>query len=281
MKIEYFSKASDFLVKTAVLLEKDEARYGLILRIAKKLVENPHAYSGADPWFCIVNDNGKILAAAMRTPPHNVLLAHFSGNPASEAVAQADSISKRSETIPGTVGDIIIAEPFAEHWCQIHGIKITGKMVQRIYRLERINDVAFTAGKLRLATMDDSRIITEWAHMFHAEADPNTPEDNCIPRIEKRDIFLWEDGIPVSMVAKASPTQKGIRINLVYTPRELRNKGYATSCVAALCKELLDSGYQFCMLYADLANPTSNSIYQKIGFKTVCDSVEYSFSAPA
>ena len=130
MKIEYFSKASDFLVKTAVLLEKDEARYGLILGIANKLVENPHAYSGANPWFCVVNDSGKIVAAAMRTPPHNVLLAHFAGNPVAIAAALVDFISKRAETIPGTVGDVVIAESFAEHWCQIHGIKVTGKMVQ-------------------------------------------------------------------------------------------------------------------------------------------------------
>jgi predicted GNAT family acetyltransferase len=129
--------------------------------------------------------------------------------------------------------------------------------------------------------MGDRRIIMEWAHMFHAETDPNSPEDTIIPKIEKNEVYIWEDSIPVSMVAKASPTQKGIRINLVYTPRELRNKGYATSCVATLCKELLDSGYQFCMLYADLANPISNAIYRKIGFREVCDSVEYSFSIPA
>jgi hypothetical protein len=68
MKIEYFATATDFLSHTAILLEKDEARYGLILGIAKRLVENPHAYGKIDPWFCLVNDGRKILAAAMRTP---------------------------------------------------------------------------------------------------------------------------------------------------------------------------------------------------------------------
>ena len=130
MKIEYFAKANDFLSHTVTLLEKDEARYGLVWGITKRLVENPHAYGKDDPWFCVVKDSEEILTAAIRTPPNNVLLAHFTGNPMSIAAALADSIAKRAEIIPGTVGDIIIAEPFAEHWCQIHGIKVTGKMVQ-------------------------------------------------------------------------------------------------------------------------------------------------------
>jgi hypothetical protein len=63
----------------------------------------------------------------------------------------------------------------------------------------------------------------------------------------------------------------------VYTPPELRNRGYATSCVAELSRNILQSGKEFCTLYTDLANPTSNSIYMKIGYKPVCDSVEYAF----
>ena len=69
-------------------------------------------------------------------------------------------------------------------------------------------------------------------------------------------------------------------VGLVYTPPELRRKGYATACVAGVCREILKSGYDFCALYTDLSNPTSNSIYIKIGFKPVCDSVQYTFSAP-
>jgi predicted GNAT family acetyltransferase len=63
----------------------------------------------------------------------------------------------------------------------------------------------------------------------------------------------------------------------VYTPPEWRGKGYASACVAALSQLCLDSGYQFCMLYTDLANPTSNSIYQKIGYQPIGESREYRF----
>ena len=79
------------------------------------------------------------------------------------------------------------------------------------------------------------------------------------------------------MAAKLRPTERGTSVGLVYTPPESRNKGYATSCVEELSRNILRSGQAFCTLYTDLANPTSNSIYMKIGYRPVCDSVEYTF----
>jgi predicted GNAT family acetyltransferase len=67
------------------------------------------------------------------------------------------------------------------------------------------------------------------------------------------------------------------RINLVYTPPDLRRRGYATAAVSALTRRLLDSGRRYCCLYTDLANPTSNSVYRRIGYRPVCDIDEYSF----
>ncbi len=282
MEVEFFSKSAEFLSRIGNLIISNEARYSLINGIARKLVANPHAYGKDDPWFCTVRDEKESCAAAMRTPPHKVLLAHFSGDPVSIAVVLADSISAFSPSIPGVIGDLEIADPFAKHWCAKHKITIEESMAQRVYRLERINNIAFASGKLRLASMEDKELLTRWMHSFYldalASASSNTSEDDITPKINRGEVYLWEDGLPVSMAAKASPTENGIRINSVYTPPELRRKGYATSCVAMLCKELLNSGYKFCMLYTDLANPIPNSIYKKIGFKEVCDSVEYSFS---
>jgi hypothetical protein len=101
-------------------------------------------------------------------------------------------------------------------------------------------------------------------------------------RTDEGDIFLWEDiHNPVSMTIKGRPTEHGVAITTVYTPPEFRRHGYATTCVAAVCREILDDGYDFCTLYTDLSNPTSNSIYMKIGFRSVCDSVEYTFGKPS
>lgn len=95
--------------------------------------------------------------------------------------------------------------------------------------------------------------------------------------MEEKSIFLWEDQHPVSMTRKARATNNGIIIGLVYTPPEFRQQGYTSSCVASLSQLLLDEGYQFCSLYTDLANPTSNQIYQRIGYRPIQKSIMIQF----
>ena len=96
-------------------------------------------------------------------------------------------------------------------------------------------------------------------------------------RIADRDLFIWEDGGPVSTVTKTRHSTHGIVVSLVYTPPAHRNRGYASAAVAALSQQLLDAGWEFCSLFTDLANPTSNSIYQRIGYRPVADFDEYIF----
>ena len=69
-----------------------------------------------------------------------------------------------------------------------------------------------------------------------------------------------------------------MRVNAVYTPPGLRGRGYASACVAALSQKLLDEGRRYCFLFTDLANPTSNRIYQAVGYEAVVDVDEYKFS---
>ena len=93
------------------------------------------------------------------------------------------------------------------------------------------------------------------------------------------EMFLWEDAEPRAMAASARPTRRGIAVNSVYTPVEWRGRGYATSCVARLSELLLSEGREFCVLYTDLANATSNAIYARIGYRPVVDSVVMAFKA--
>jgi predicted GNAT family acetyltransferase len=90
--------------------------------------------------------------------------------------------------------------------------------------------------------------------------------------------FVWDTGgRAVSMVGYSSPTPNSLRIAPVYTPPECRRRGYAGACTAAACSEILALGKQFVTLFADLANPTSNHVYQSIGFRPVCDVDVYYF----
>ena len=100
-----------------------------------------------------------------------------------------------------------------------------------------------------------------------------------MPLYLKGKIFLLiDEGEVVSMARKAGKTPNGNLVNLVYTPSHLRKRGYATECVAKLSRKILEEGNSFCFLFTDLMNPTSNSIYQKIGYRPVIDVDAYKFN---
>jgi hypothetical protein len=121
---------------------------------------------------------------------------------------------------------------------------------------------------------------------FHCEVWADTvPQDLVLQRgvveklIGQKALYIWQDEQPVSMAAQTRASTNGIAINAVFTPLEQRGKGYATACVAALSQRLLTGGRHFCTLFTDLANPTSNRIYQRIGFEALGDFEEWVFLA--
>jgi hypothetical protein len=283
MDIKVYPNAADFLMKTGDLLRSDEARYGLIYGIARLVNANPHHYGEEEPLFWVVNDGNGISAMTWRTPPHPVGLAWHAGDPEAAVLLLIEAIHSRWAEIPGVTGHREVADPFADRWCRDSGTSVKSTMAQRIYRLDSVNNVPSVPGRIRLATLADKDLVSEWRRAFMVEAvgptSQNIPERDVTPFIEEATIYLWEySEKPVCMVMKGRPTEHGMSITLVYTPPKFRRNGYATACVTSTCRDILKSGYDFCTLYTDLSNPTSNSIYMKIGFKPVCDSVEYTFS---
>jgi GNAT superfamily N-acetyltransferase len=281
MKIKHYRNATDFLAHAGSYLAKDEARYGLILGIAKAVEVMPQRYGQEKPWFCSIGTENTINAVTIRTPPHMVIVSYFSGDIEAVVGTIVGAVSNSFKNVPGVIGDKELANPFAKQWCRQFGVTIRDTMAQRIYRLDKVNDIVPSPGRFRVATMADNELVQKWFRSFHidigAEARGEPMNDVTIAVKDSR-VFLWENGRPVSMALKTRPTDRGMSVGGVYTPPELRGKGYATSCVAELSRNILQSGKGFCTLYTDLANPTSNSIYIKIGYAPVCDSVEYTFT---
>jgi ribosomal protein S18 acetylase RimI-like enzyme len=284
VEIKYYKDAADFLAHTGEYLAQDEARYGLINGIARVVEKNPRRYGQEDPWVCSVGDGRTIVAAALRTPPYMVITAYFSGDINAAAEKLMSAVFESFKVIPGVIGDKELADIFAGLWCEKHGTKIKFTQGQKIYRLVKVNDVPQAPGRVRVAALEDKDLVKQWAHAFHVDVGGeirHAPEGDPTPGLEQGAVFFWEDsGRPVSMAVKGRPTDKGMTVGYVYTPPELRGKGYATSCVVELSRNILQSGKEFCTLYTDLSNPTSNSIYKKIGYQEVCDSVEYTFEVP-
>lgn len=284
MEVQFLSSPKDFLSIAADQLASNEARYGLIQGISSRLIDSPYAFGKTNPWFCVVSEGNVVHAVALRTPPYNVVIAHFSEDPAAIASILVESITNHNNVIPGVSGDKAITDQFAQLWSADHKTKIIGIMAERIYVLRKVRPFKCSPGKLRVASDKDIDLVKNWAHSFHQEVfsptSPDMPESDPVPSIKSGKFYVWENRTPVSIAASVRPTKHGIAIAYVYTPPELRRQGYATSCVASLCQKLLDTGYEFCTLFADLANPTSNAIYKSIGFEELCDSVLYSFAIP-
>ena len=275
VKVLQLADVAAWLRRAEPLLFADEARHNLILGLASTLRDHPGRYPEFSLW--LVEEAGAVVGAALRTPPHNLVLAAGSDEAIDALALAIDS------PLPGVVG----AVPEVDRFVAASGARAEPRVRQGIYALSAVVPPSRPApGGPRAASARDRPLLLEWWRAFAVEAlDEDEPSEEAIARsvehrLTARDggIELWEDeGRPVSLVAFGSPTPTGIRIGPVFTPPELRGRGYATSLTAHVSGTQLAAGRAFCFLYTNLANPTSNKVYAEIGYERVCDSVEYAF----
>jgi uncharacterized protein len=277
VKVVRHKTAAEFLAKAGDWLEQAEAENNLILGIAAFFA----SYSGqvqAEPYFLTAQDDDMVVAAALMTPPHRLLITRM---PDPAVTLLAEHLLAERASVPGVLGPRECARLFTENWVGRTGSSSRVKMRERIYACESVISPMSSRGYLRTATRDDEPLLFEWAGEFCREAkidDETAYTQAQIPRlIAKEWLYVWDDGEPVSMADLRRETAHGIAVSLVYTPPRWRNKGYASSCVASLTKRMLDNGKRFCCLFTDLANPTSNSIYQRIGYGEICDVDDWTF----
>ncbi len=272
----------EFLDRAKPLLLTDEACYNLLLGVPANLIAR--AVAPASPlYFGVVMDDDRVLAATMMTPPHPLVLSRIQHPPTFALIAEDLLATKMMP--PGVHGPVPVCEQFAGIWQGLTGQRHEQTMAQRIYRLQEVRPVAGVPGSLRRATAADRPLLLQWLRAFNAEAfDEHAaptfdPEELADRRLEGQTeaLYLWEHDGPRALAGYTGPTPHGIRVGPVYTPPAHRNKGYASACTAGLSQLLLDQGYRFCFLYTDLANPTSNRIYQRIGYETVCDVTVHRF----
>ena len=286
MEVRTHDDPSAWLEAVLPLLMLDEARHDLHLGLVHTLVRHPSVYPSKHLWS--VEDAGTVVGAALQTPPHNLVLAQPAAEGANDLLA--DAIGSAGIQLPGVVGGLPEAEDFATAWCARTGDTARRVMGQGIYSLIEVLPVLAAAGTPRTATPDDLELVAGWIQDFQDEVVPDALRSDPTERrrrlgtmlaSDEEGIWLWEaEGQVVSLSGFGGPTPNGIRIGPVYTPPGLRGRGYATTLVADLSRRQLASGQRFCFLHTDLANPTSNAIYRRIGYQRVCDSVVLAFERP-
>ena len=236
------------------------------------------------PFYAAVLGDDALQAAALMTPPHNLVVYAAPESDAAQAFTLlAQRLVQENWPVPGVLGPSQAALEFATLWQAQTGQAFRLNMHERIYELRQVIPPPPAAGHMRPALPDDLDLVARWLFEFNTEALPDekiTLEEarkNAFNRIGDGSFYLWDDGQPVALAGKTRPTPHGCCVGPVYTPPEFRNRGYATVLTAALSQLLLNSGKQFTALFTNLANPTSNSIYMKIGYRPVCDFDLYRF----
>ena len=286
MHVERFDDAAAFLAEAEPLLLADEARHNLIFGIAGTIRDSPDIYPLRSLW--VVRAGGAVVAAALRTPPFNLALARPESHHALGAL-----VDEISEELPGVTACVPEADEFAELWAARTGALPRTNMRQGVYALEEVQPLSAVPGSARVATADDRELVLRWWIAFGEEVlhEGGPGRENADAMVDhrlaaaNRGILLWEDGGEVvSLAGWGGATPNGIRVGPVYTPPELRGRGYATGLTAELSQGLLDGrlfegGRRFCFLYTDLANPTSNAIYERIGYVRAAESAEILFDS--
>jgi uncharacterized protein len=273
---------AEFARRVDPLLATDPARHTVQLGILDALQHDPGRYGSHRLW--LVEDGAGAAAAAVQTAPYPPLIAR----PRDDAslIELAQGMHAGGVDLHGVNG----AEPevgrFAEEWARLAGTRSTVRMSLRLHALEEVRPVPPSPGRARHAGDDDFALLLDWMAAFIVDTGVNDDPEQNERLIRSRlagdppTLWLWEvDGQPVSLAGYSGASTGAARVGPVYTPPEQRGHGYATSLVAELTEHLLAVGHPGCLLYTDLANPTSNAIYRRIGYLPVCDSSEYEFGA--
>jgi uncharacterized protein len=268
--------SESFLDHAQAWLMRAEVQNNLVLGIATAVVRNPASVKDP-PYFATVHEDTGIVGCAVRTPPYPLAITHCEQVGALKPLAR--DVFALYPDLHMVRGPESVVGPFANLWAALTGGEVRRGMRQRLYEVRRVNRLdSPRQGRLRPATESDLEILTLWAAGFVNEVgvpESTSATDLVQDRLQNGRLFVWDDAGPVSMAAWTGKTPNGVRVNLVYTPEGFRRRGYATACVAALTQLLLDQGNKYCCLHADLANPTSNRIYQRIGYSEVCDVSQY------
>ena len=277
-----YDDAAAFVAVAEPYLLEHEVEHCLLLGLLPTLL----AGFAADAYLAVVHTAGGAPAlVALQTPPHRMILSRVAaGHDLDEVLAQLLAAAPRAM---GVIGAVDPAAAYARAWSAAHAITARRTQAERVYQCTAVVPPKAVPGSMLRAATHDRELLVAWRLAFMVEASPTDPRlslEGASAAVDRDmvaadgGLWLWWDaGRAVSLAGVRGPTRNGIRIGPVYTPPEQRGRGYASALTAALTQHLLASGRAHVTLFTDLANPTSNGIYQAIGYRAVADQDVYDF----
>ncbi|MGH9170603.1 MAG: GNAT family N-acetyltransferase [Acidimicrobiales bacterium] len=277
MEAQIFTDPAEFLRTAASYIERESFSSSVIGVWATGVVAGARPHGDQDIWVTIT-DGGRMVGAAMHTPPFHLFLARM---PVGAAAHLAGLLLDEERPVDGVNGVTEAVGAFAGVWAERKGVQSVVDTAMRLYYLDQLVPPSGVQGRARLAIDQDTSLVAEWSQAFHAEATANHPPSDPradAERLVAEGLHLWTvEGRAVSMARRGQPVAGVSRVGPVYTPPEHRRQGYASAVTAAASQAALDEGARKVILYTDLSNPTSNAIYQSIGYVADHDAEERSF----
>ncbi len=270
IQLHVYEEIVNFKEEVTPFLERNELENNLILGVLQMVHQ---------PIFMGIAKQGEEIAVVfLQTEEKKQIIVATSEMAEEDIVELAKKLAEVYPNVPGLIGNKKIVQRLAEEIAVLENKKTTVAMEQGIYELKQVKKKWNGDGVFREVNSDELTLIKQWIYQFCEDVNlPTTKEEakqTAHTLITNHRLFGLEvDGKLVSVAAKTRPTKNNITVNFVYTPKEERKKGYASNCVAALSQRMLDEGYKTTTLYTDLANPTSNKIYQEIGYEQIAESV--------
>lgn len=237
--------------------------------------------TGVSGKYWILEDGGQVVGVAMESPPgHSAAISPLSRGGAEVLAA---SIHDSGHRLSGVVGEAASASHLAGCWAECAKVPAVAEDAQRLYVLGRLALAEGVPGSLRRADQSERDLVITWWTEFQTET--GLPAEDVSPGVDQAmsagRLFVWDDG-GARCVARATTPLGGIsRIGAVYTPPTFRRRGYAAACVGAISQWVSDEEQANCILYTQLANPTSNAVYQRLGFVAVSELLAYRFGSGA
>ncbi|HVA53435.1 MAG TPA: GNAT family N-acetyltransferase [Acidimicrobiales bacterium] len=283
MEVVRCASAGEFIVATTSYRGHDPLRTNVLGSVATSVANDVRQYDAY--WWWLVKDVGEVVGASMRTAPFGLQLGPM---PIEASSVLATAVARDDDAFPWLAGSEELVATFLESYANAHSPGSSRRALRgRRSILYELVDLAVpdVEGTCRVATMDDLDLVDQWTSDFHYFVDGVARDADerdralLITRIEEGAVSLWSvRSVVVAMAGHATPveTPSGLvsRIGPVFTPAENRGRGFGSAVTAHVCAALLASGSRV-MLYADADNPTSNGVYQRIGFQNVDDVIQY------
>lgn len=295
-RLEIIDDPGAFLAAAGEYLAADPVVTTVIASVTQRLAlaDERGLPPGEHPrWWALVRDEeGAVSGVAMRTAPFEPHPLYVLPMPDDAAVELARLMHERGEAIGGVNGALPAARVVAEETARLAGGEVRVHEHLRLFELGELVVPPSPPGRLRLATPDDVDLALAWFHAFgmaaaeqagrdEPHAAPDLTADEMLLRIEQGVVWFWEDerGERVHLTGANPPAHGVTRIGPVYTPIGHRGDGYASAAVAEVSRQYVEQGVR-CCLFTDQANPTSNKIYQALGYQPVADMVNLVITRP-